>query len=189
MSVINVDMDGVVYDLVAVVKSRLYSSYGVDEELPDPTSWDFDNWNLPDRGIDVADFFEREAINRLFAFGYPVRGALRGIIELYQAGHELRVVTNKLKLGRGSWVAAMDAVMWLRGQGVLDFVDVVFTRTYGKQTYPADVVIDDHPDLEWQQPNAINLLFDQPWNQDIANVPLHSFERASGWDRILELLT
>lgn len=181
---INLDCDGVIYNMVDVLQRRLSAVHNVD--LPDPTSWNFGNW--PD-GVtaDVQAMFEEETRQGLFRWGTPIKGALHGVQTLAKNGHYLRVVTHKLDLGSQSATAARDTVEWLRQWGLLPYVEVVFTRGFGKQGYPADVVVDDHPDLEWSQgEGTLNLLFDQPWNRDvpIKRMLEKRVARAMSWDQV-----
>ncbi len=193
MRTINIDMDGVVYDMVGVLRERMRGVLGQD--LPPPDSWDFGNWPLEEAGLTGTNMIQQQAYQGLFTWGYSVEGAIQGIRDLYDAGHDLRVVTNKKGLGPASLIAMTDALGWLKGQQILDMVDVVFVDNYDKQGYPADVVIDDNPTLDWMQEGRINILFDQPWNRHVG-IPLTEDGLArwatvlrKDWAGIVELLT
>lgn len=192
---INVDMDGVVYDFVSVLKNRLNSRLNI--KLPDPNSWDFGNW--PRFRADFHDLIIDEAHDRLFAWGLPIPAAIWGIEVLHSRGHDIRIVTNKLSLGYASGTAAQDAIGFLNIHGLLEKVEVVFASRNDKQGYPADVVIDDNPSLKWAQKGAWNMLFDQPWNQDVTSLTVvergdhgeifTAVQRMKDWGDIVEALT
>ena len=186
--VINVDSDGVVYDMVGIVKNRLQRK--LDRDLPVPDDWHFGSWGLDPS--EIRSMFEDEARHNLFGLGAAVTGAVEGIFRLVNAGHQVRIVTNKgwSALGKGSKNAMQDTVQWYYGVGLLGLVDLVFVEN-GKQGYPADVVIDDKPDLTWVQADAVNILFDQPWNQKLSGVTElteGSWYRAENWRDVLEVV-
>ncbi len=185
--IINVDSDGVVYDMVRILKGRLEEKLGRD--LPTPDSWHFDNWGFPQQ--DLFGVFEDEARHNLFGLGGSIPGAVPGIFSLLDTGHQVRIVTNKslMALGKGSKNAMQDVVQWYYGQGLLGAIDLVFTHG-NKHGYPADVVIDDKPDMGWAQKDAVNVLFDQPWNQYLTGKAEHEsiWIRAMDWQEVLEVV-
>jgi len=63
---------------------------------------------------------------------------------------------------------------------------LVFTRD--KQGYPADIIIDDKPNLDWTQQGAHNLLFDRPSNEDLSKSDIlpHRYTRDVGWQAVLD---
>ncbi len=183
--IINVDSDGVVYDFIGIVQRRL--ERWLDRKLETPTSWQVENtWGITRE--DVVFHFEREAKHGVFQFGSPIPGAIDGLKALIDKGHQVRIVTNKAGMGRGTRAAIQDTAHWYGLKGLLGDLDLVFTRGYDKQAYPADVVIDDQPNLTWIQKNAANILFDQPWNQNLAVIPEGMWIRAADWDVVLELV-
>jgi 5' nucleotidase, deoxy (Pyrimidine), cytosolic type C protein (NT5C) len=185
--IINVDSDGVVFDMVGILTRRSETKLGRD--LPAVTSWDFKNWGSTPAEIRLM--FEDEARQNLFGMGAAIPGAVDGIFRLVNAGHQVRIVTNKgtKALGRGSKNAMQDTVQWYYGIGLLGVVDLVFVEG-GKQGYPADVVVDDKPDMSWAQADAVNILFHQPWNQATWSPPESDrvWYRAVGWREVLELV-
>lgn len=83
--------------------------------------------------------------------------------------------------------AQKQTLTWLYTHGLLGIVEVAFATD--KQGYTADVVIDDKPTLAWALPDALNILFDQPWNREIETPKLVGGEalvvRGYGWKDVL----
>ncbi len=168
--IINVDMDGVLADLVGTCRQLIHEEYGIPlQQMPGPYDWEFTNWPVV-----PFPLFKRPG---LWLKPEPYPGALATMHMLHDDGHELRVVSHKPTPGSRS-----DAMHWLNQHGISDIADVIFVRG-GKQAFPADVVIDDKPTQEWAQEDAVNLLFDQPWNRTVETLP--GVIRAHGWSGVL----
>ncbi len=183
--IINVDSDGVVYDFIGIVQMRL--ERWLDRDLETPTSWNVEEtWGISKE--DVRFHFEREAKHGVFQFGAPVTGAIAGLRALIDSGHQVRIVTNKAGMGRGTQAAIQDTAHWYGLKGLLGDLDLVFTRGYDKQNYPADVVIDDQPNMSWTQKEAVNILFDQSWNKNLTGSGDGMWIRAADWNVVLELV-
>jgi hypothetical protein len=156
---VNIDSDGVVYDLTSRMIEVTAVETGVRYEQPD--KWDIAGaWGLP--GDRIFDLFARPG---MFLWGDPYPGAVDGIEALVAEGHEVRIVTSKHSLPYPDQ-AMFETIEFYERMGLLGKVDIVFPRG-DKTSYPADVVIDDQPSLAWAQPNALNLLMTQPWNDSL----------------------
>lgn len=154
--IINIDSDGVMYNLVGHTQELAKHVHGIDQPRPD--SWGFDNWDL--------DFKKIHALwgkSGAFLDGRPVSWSIEVVKWLIGEGHTVRIVTHKHDLPYEAR-AMRDTITWYERQGLLRDVDLVFPKG-NKNDYPADIIIDDKPDLSWAQEGKINLLFDQPWNQ------------------------
>lgn len=186
--IINVDSDGVVYSLDSAL-DKLYPQI-----VRDRTRWDYGN---PDA---IERFFTEGVLLGVFLVGEPVPGAIDGIRALEAAGHRVRIVTSKT-MGTDylTYVARVNALEWYDRHD-LSHLEIAFTgHEWGKDAYPADLVIDDQPDLKWtQSAPTVNVLFDQPWNRDplayVARVQERpnfdgwlQLHRAFGWGDVLEL--
>jgi hypothetical protein len=184
--IINVDMDGVVYDMVTqaeVLRKKPFERY---------------TWDLGLTGTELKAMFTELTLAGLFRFGMAIEGALPAIRKLRGAGHRVRIVTDKnLPTAYSTHVARIDTLDWLHISGLAD-IEVIFTGNKA-EGYPADLVIDDKPDLAWVQGGAVNVLFDQPWNLDglgkVAGVneepnfpDVMNLRRAFGWTDVLELV-
>ena len=194
---INVDSDGVVYDMIPVLKRRVEASgkkdlYRIDGFLPEPTIWNLEEWGF--QPSELGQLFADAAITGLFRNGMAIDGAIDGLHALCDAGHDVRIVTDK-NTGLTTWAAMQDMIGWYGKFKLLDKLDIVFAHD-GKNSYPADVVIDDKPDLGWVQHGAINLLYNQTYNQeafvyDTDNsmlFPSTTIKRVADWTHIRKVL-
>lgn len=191
---LNVDSDGVLYDWHGWMIPYLAKHTGHEMTLDDFSQWDM----AASLGISKKEFykiFDRAIYDGAFAYGSPIPGAVEAVSTLVDAGHRVRIVTNKSLAENKKSQRAMEDFLIFYGNhfGNLDQVEIVFTGSrYGKSGYPADVVIDDKPDLSWTQLYpAVNVLFDQPWNQGVRVdylVGPGAVLRASGWTDVLELV-
>jgi len=194
---INVDLDGVVYPFDEAV-TRLAEHWishvrypGRDwyrqslTRLPRPSDWEFwHSWGITTE--EYAENFwpwavEHQVFNQTIA---PFAGARAGIIELRQAGHHIRFVSHKpTQGGEFKHHAIRDAVQWLSWNHI-PYDSVVFDGN--KQQYHAEVVIDDKPDCSWVQDDALNILYDQPWNtEEKLTGDWWRTERSEDWTNIV----
>lgn len=202
--VINIDADGVLYDYSGEFWRMAREHYG--RTFPPSTEWG----QHQVMGIDEEeywDFFHDCAVNGVFRNGKAIPGGIEAIKAWYKRDYRLRVVTHKsLRRPESTYSAQTDMIHWLHEQGVINKVEVIFPKgQYHKQGFPADITIDDKPDLKWAQEAAVNILFDQPWNQaesvapasqiihpTISNSYSHSLEpriyRAKGWDEVMAIV-
>lgn len=186
---INVDVDGVVYDFVGSFLriARAYGEVGAELTTDDITSWAV--WDHV--GISKSRFWDRFheyiAYDNLFSTGDAIFGAVPVLKDL-SSEHRVRFVTSKT-------LSYKDTTLMARQQ-TLDFLartcgfhrnEVVFTGGHAKQGYPADVVIDDKPNLEWVQEGALNILFAQPWNKSVEFAP--GIVREGNWFAIGDRVT
>ena len=184
--VLNLDMDGVIYDFHSQMTS--YAEQILDRKLVESGEWSmYEEW-----GIERSEFYQmfHRAIaeDELFSRGMEIEGAVAALNQLHRDGHRLRIVTSKkLRSDESSLKAQKQTLTWLYTHGLLGIVEVAFATD--KQGYLADVVIDDKPTLKWAQPNALNILFDQPWNREVETPKLVDGEglvvRGYGWKDVL----
>jgi hypothetical protein len=123
----------------------------------------------------------------LFQIGVEIPGAVNGVRQLIGQGHRVRIVTSKkLRYPLSTLKAQKQTLTWLFYQKLLNDVEVAFTTD--KQGYEADVVIDDKPTLKWAQRGALNLLFNQPWNQIATFDHIPEIRRVFDWTDVLRLI-
>lgn len=195
----NIDLDGVVYPFhtavtrlaehwLSNVKYPTRDAYANPlVRLPEPSEWTFwEQW-----GIDYEDYYkefwpwavEHSVFNQTVA---PITGARAGLDTLREAGYEIRFVTHKpTQGGQFKHHAIRDAVQWLSWNQI-EYDSIVFDGN--KQRYPADLIIDDKPTREWMQEDAINIMFDQPWNQHFTDWPMYHAFAGYGWRDISTLI-
>lgn len=181
---VNIDMDGVIYDFNGAMTS-LGEVY-LGRKLPVTESWEmWDAW-----GVSRDEWYEmfHEAIldDEVFRIGHEIPGAVQAVRSLTKK-HRVRIVTSKkLRFPRSTQAAQIQTIRWLGEAGLLNHVELAFAGD--KQGYTADVVIDDKPTLKWAQRGAMNLLFAQPWNQDVPEEAFFgqpSLTLVESWDDVL----
>jgi 5'(3')-deoxyribonucleotidase len=180
--VVNIDMDGVIYDFNSRM-TELGEIY-LGRKLPVTEGWEmWEPW-----GVSKGDWyvmFNRAIRDGVFRDGHSIEGSVAAVKRL-MAKHRVRIVTAKrLRSASSTLTAQMDTLRWLRAKGILNQVEVVFTSD--KQGYPADVVIDDKPTLAWAQSGSLNLLFAQPWNRHVPEEAFFSeplIVEVESWDDV-----
>lgn len=173
--VINIDSDGVVVDFTAGVTPFLEDAgYEVDTS----------EWNLGVPAEEFGRIFSKAIMSGVFISAPEIPGAVDAINALVADGHRVRIVTSKIMSnGKDTFYSELDTLGWYNTRG-LSNLEFVFTGDkWGKTEYPADLVIDDHPRLEWAQHGRANLLFDQPWNRGVryARPFGPTIQRLRGW--------
>lgn len=178
---VNCDSDGCVYDYTGNLYERASRHFSRTEPWPVPREWD----QASSMGIDPDAFwkFFHESVEGLFSTGNPIEGAIP-VLKRLSKKHRLRIITHKhLRVPESTAHAMRDTISFYESHGLLQNVELIFPRSaYEKQGFPAEVVIDDKPSLGWVQPNAVNILFDQPWNESISLKP--GVIRAYGWAEV-----
>ncbi|KKL86676.1 hypothetical protein LCGC14_1942330 [marine sediment metagenome] len=168
--IINVDVDGVLYDFTGAMRNEFVLQMGLaPDSLPDPHEWRLEKvWP-----VTWAQFhsvmYDGIAQGRVFRRGEMLedvwtRRSLRHIIDI---GWHVRLVTAK--------TFDDDFITMQARKNMLDWIytneiphhTISFVDLSGKLSYRADAVVDDKPTLEWVQRGAENFLYDQPWNQII----------------------
>lgn len=185
MRLINVDLDGVVYDFHSAIHS-VAEEY-LAQNLPEPDTWSWHMWE--DWGLDLhkwVQLFRWAVIHRsVFDIGQPVPGAIEALDALKDDGWTIRFVTNKCFPTEDllSYVAKQQAIHWLWSYGLTEH-QLAFSAD--KSRFDADVIIDDHPHLEWRQEGKHNILFGRPWNQNVV-LPKDTVKKGC-WDTSLEFI-
>lgn len=179
---LNIDMDGVIYDFNGMMTS-LGETY-LKRDLPVTDGWEmWDAWGVS--RDEWYEMFNDAIIDGVFAYGAEIEGAVAAVRRLAKE-HRIRIVTaKKLRYLDSTLRAQKDTLNWLARSDLLNLVEVVFTSN--KQGYPADVVIDDKPTLEWAQSGSLNLLFRQPWNDSVPEEAFHKeplITEVHTWDEV-----
>ena len=196
---INVDLDGVVYDFTEAMREAFDYRFGqamLDRGEPTPTHWpDPWTWELdeswPVERQTVMEVMQAEILDRkLFRYGHAIDGAIEGLREIQAMGHHIRIVTAKtFNDPYTTQIARASTLGWLYDNDV-PHNTLAFSDSRGKESYRAAVVIDDKPKLtDWVQPQALNVLMDQPWNRTIETFPSDlRFARCRSWSDIVEMV-
>lgn len=190
MPIINVDVDGVLYDFTEAMRKEIVLQMGLPlDSLPDPQEWSLQNvWPVTWAQLRSV-MHDGIAQGRVFRSGQMLedvwtRRSLQHMIDL---GWHVRLVTSK--------TFDDDFITMQARKNMLDWVHtneiphhtISFTDESGKLSYRADAVIDDKPTLSWVQWGAENFLYDQPWNQTI-NVEEHQITRVKTLFEVYETL-
>ncbi len=165
--IINIDLDGVVYRFEPAFRKLVEKAHhlwgeGVTLDVAD-------QWNLAKAyGISDTQFrniFEQGVTSfSLFSSGDMMEEAALWLNRINKE-HDVRFVTEPGFQGKAQVraMAIKQKVQWLADMGLGNY-PVIFSSG-SKQGYPADVIVDDKPDLKWAQEGKVNILFSQPWNQ------------------------
>ncbi len=180
---INVDMDGVVYDLVGIMQEMTEATVG--HKLGPVESWAmWKHWDM--ERDEWYEHFHMNIEQGLFANGVEIPGAVKAVMYL-TLSHRVRFVTSKkMRYPVSTMRAQQQTTEWLYEHDLLQGTELCFT--HNKQGYEADVVIDDKGDLSWAQEGAANLLFDQPWNEStFAEKGQNAdWQRVRGWQEVID---
>ena len=187
---INVDLDGVVYPfwqtLAVYIEERTNGT-----PRPVPTRWEtWMDWGMSK--VEWDQWFDAAIWNEVvFREGAPLQGALEVLELLQEEGHFIRLVTDKTRQAYSTTSKArMNTELWLLDHYVPHHALSYVNAVEGKRDYKADIVIDDKPECrDWAQPEALNILFGQPWNEDWvyeANAPVKRVH--NGWEGVLSLI-
>lgn len=182
---INIDMDGVIYAMMGQLariaeqpEMRAYME-SMGYELPEGLQSRVDRWEIwLAWNIDKKAFWKMfyQSIDLgVFRNGDPIDGAVEVIGRFVRKGHRVRIVTSKqFSTPSIALKAQTDTLEWLYERTPwAQKVEIAFA--HNKQGYVADVIIDDKPTLSWAQEGAVNVLFDQPWNQNVKAAPCGSY--------------
>ena len=187
--IINVDLDGVVYRFEPEFRRLVEKAHHL---WGTPVTLDVANcWSLSE-SYQISEQQARNIFSQgvkshdLFRTGDMVEEAALWLDRINKR-HDVRFVTEPGFQGNPQIRAAAIAQKadWLAYMGLGNYPLILSSGS--KQGYPADVVIDDKPDLKWAQEGKVNILFDQPWNQtpDYHTPWLgHSLIRAKSWQQV-----
>lgn len=164
VAVINVDIDGVLYDFVGAMQHELALA-GYDPLPIDPLLSLHGTYGITRETFEEI-MFEGIKKGRVFGPSYPnrvIRGAKEAMWRLWDQ-YFIRLVTMKSGFPDPLRAYAIrNCVEWL-ADNKIPYDDIAFVQGH-KLDYPADVVIDDRPEpTRWAQRRALNLLFTQQHN-------------------------
>ena len=111
--ILGVDLDGVVGDYTAALRTVVAERTGVDpESLPLERSWDFREWGLSPEEFEQH---HRAAVleHRIFRTMPVMPGAAEARWRLSDAGVWIRIITHRLYVNWGHATAVADTVAWL----------------------------------------------------------------------------
>lgn len=183
-------MDGVLYPFSEVLGDYI-AEHTDGRKRPTPTRWEtWMDWGM---SKDAWDTWFDAAIKEelLFRVGRPLPGSIEVLENLMDAGHFVRLVTDKTRSTRFTTnLARLNTIEWIMDWGIPHHALSFNHYDEGKHDYIADVVIDDRPSCkEWAQRDALNILFGQPWNAVWDYDALAPVKRVhNGWEGVLSLI-
>lgn len=175
--ILGVDLDGVCGDHTAAFRDIVASELGcAPDDLGEHTTWSFAEWGLTD---EEYIRIHRKAVthHRMFRTMPAIEGVAETLWRLSDAGVWIRLITHRLYVNWGHQVAVSDTVAWLDEQKI-PYRDLCFLGQ--KPQVEADAYIDDAPHNVEALRRAGNpvVVFDQPYNRDLAGPRARDWEEA-----------
>ncbi len=113
-----------------------------------------------------------------------VDGAVDGMRQLHDDGHDIIIATA---LPADGSIGYHGKIEWMRR--VMPWFDLKnFVAIQRKYLLNGDILVDDAPHNidSWTATDRPAIIFDAPWNREMANTTAH---RAVGWDDVVEIIT
>jgi 5'-nucleotidase len=175
--VFGVDLDGVCGDYTGAFRRVVADVRGVAEEsLPLQRSWDFHEWDLSPAEYETL---HRHAVldRRILRDMAVIEGAADALWRLSDAGVWIRIITHRLYVNWSHATAVSDTVTWL-DLARIPYRDICFLGA--KPEVEADLYIDDGPHnvLALRATGNPVIVYDQPYNQDVAGPRAHDWLEA-----------
>jgi 5'-nucleotidase len=176
--VLGVDLDAVCADYEGALRASVVRRFGRDPgELLPQTRWDaYSEWGLSFEQFQEA---HRAAVleDRIFREMDPLPGVSEALWQLSDEGVWIRIITHRLIFNGTHEVSAADTAWWL-DQHRIPYRDLCFIGD--KPDVGADVYVDDSPRnvLSLRSAGRTVLVFDQPYNRDLAG------PRVTSWNEI-----
>jgi 5'(3')-deoxyribonucleotidase len=183
---IAVDLDDVVIEFVKPFIEHYNHVYGETYKYED-----IHYWNLYETLVQLETSEGMKAFINAFIY-HPhyrklpaVPGALKGIRQLIDDGHEIYFITSR------SSKAIDETYKWLHANG-LPIDKIFFNKDKGWlcKTLNIDIHIDDGihnlENIGKESPYTALVVYDRPWNQYIT--PNHIHDRVKNWEQFLKLI-
>jgi hypothetical protein len=141
--VVGVDLDGVVADFYAYIRTVAAEWLGRDvSELTEDVQWGLPEWGLQDGDYDRLHHFALTQRD-LFRGLAPITGAPQALRRLSREGVRLRVITHRLAVVHEHQTAILQTVKWLDYYGI-PYWDLCFIKE--KSNVGANLYLEDGPD-------------------------------------------
>lgn len=179
---IGIDLDGVVYPCVTILRRWLVEVKDWDpERCPPATSWGFyADWGMTEADFD-REFTEAIEADFMFTEGDPRAGALEALHRFTEQGHHLYVITAR-QIEGVELEARRQTFRWLAQH---DIALSGIAISHDKGVLPTDVFLEDaihnYEFLENQE-ETLPVLLTRKWNQD------HGGRRVADWDEFADVV-
>lgn len=185
--IINIDLDGVVYDFSSAIHSEGARFLGRPVEgSMDWAIWD--SWGVP-KGAWERIFRQGVTEGRIWRYGGAVEGALEGLWELSDAEYHIRILTHRLNHGHDYRTAVESTAAWL-DENVIPYRSLAVVGDGDhKSNYKGHILLDDGPHNidDWVRRTwDTAIVFDRPWNQEVEEGP--QVARATNWTHGVKLI-
>ena len=202
--VINIDLDGVVYDFNDTLNQFIVASGRLPHPdilgntlVPDPNPtfpypqiWDYwEEW-----GMSKGEWFNwiRRAVSAgaMWRYGNVIEWAQPALWVLSDAEYHIRLVTTRLVHFGLHKEVLLATSQWLHDNNI-PYRSISFVGPEGKSAYQAEIMVDDNVGnlVDWcfnnQKPGII---YDQPWNRDVEPFAGLEIQRAEDWLGVVELV-
>lgn len=189
--IINVDVDGVLYNFTDAMRMEVISIMGIPpSDLPDPSQWSIHKeWPITGKQFHSL-MYDGIAQGRTFRRGELIggRGTTQALKLIQGLGWHVRIVTSKTFSDPFiTMQARKNTLTWLYDNEVPHDTLAFSDSTVGKRSYRADAIVDDKPSIEWMQFGSDNFLFDQAWNRNVDTDDI-SINRISDLHEIYKIL-
>jgi 5'(3')-deoxyribonucleotidase len=183
--IINVDLDGVVYDFHKQFTKYISLLVNGGWLMPEPITWEFwHEWNM---SHDEWKGWFRKGIEdkEIWWKGDAISGAAHNLWKLSGDGHTIRIVTYRLVHKFNHAASIQATVSWLDDNNI-PYHDIAFlSHRTSKNDIRADVVLDDNPNYlpaGLESNGARGVLFERPWNR----TAVRDYYSVDSWDNFYE---
>ena len=177
------DFDSTTADLDKHMRDSVNARFGTDYQAEEITSWEWWDTRPPEQGAYVWGDECFQSVTWTMDIP-PIAGAIDGVQELLDEGHELFVVSDRAP-HMGLWLSS-----WLAMHGLT--LPVFTTSRKGPtkldmiRELELEVVIEDAPhharDMAASGLVQAVMLLDKPWNHDVVH---RRVIRCFGWEHLL----
>lgn len=172
--VLNIDLDGVVYDFNDALRTFVTDrTWPESPDLPDPTNW----WYHDQWGMTKDEWYSWFRLGvewgEIWRHGDPIPNSVSTLWDLDAAGFLIRIVTSRLVHKGLHSKAVISTAKWLDHNNV-PYHSISFVGPEGKRQIGGSVLVDDnaHNVRSWQtaHPTGLGILLRSTYTADEESV-------------------